>query len=80
MGRMKLALDHKKLHLRFIFGTGIILFIVTKIIKRENPETAKTVKSLGRDIRKILKNYKRAYGTLKLVEIESADTRICIKL
>ena len=37
---MKIALDCKKLHLRFIFGTGFVLFVLRKAIKKYNKEAA----------------------------------------
>lgn len=75
---MKLAFDYKKLHLRFIFGTGFTLYVMGKKFKKDNPEA--DVKPLIKDIKNSLKAYKRANGALTLVEIESDKTRIVIKL
>ena len=77
---MKLAFDHKKLHLRFIFGTGLALSIAGKLLKKECPEA--DFKPLIKEIKNRLKNYKRANGALTLVEIvsQSDNTRITIKL
>lgn len=78
---MKFALDYKKLHLRFVFGMGFIMFIVIRAVKRKDPAAAKALKPLCRDIKKLLKEYKRANGAFSLVEIESSDkTHILIKL
>ncbi|MDE7439668.1 MAG: hypothetical protein K2N23_04085 [Clostridia bacterium] len=75
---MKFALDYKKLHLRFICGIGFALHFMGKQIKRENPEA--DFKPLLKSMKKLLKNYKRENGSLNLVEIESKETRILIKL
>ena len=77
---MKLAFDHKKLHLRFVFGTGFALYIAGKLLKKQHPEA--DFKPLIKQIKNSLKNYKRANGALTLVEIESQSdkTHIVIKL
>lgn len=75
---MKLAFDYKKLHLRFIFGTGFVLHLIGKKFKKDNPEA--DFRPLIKDIKNRLKNYKRANGALTLVEIESEKTHIVIKL
>ena len=77
---MKLALDYKKLHLRFFCGIGFALFIFTKKIKKENPGEAEKVKAAGKQIKKLLKDYKRKCGALNLVEIEGDGARIKIKV
>ena len=75
---MKFALDYKKLHLRFVFGTGFALYVMGKRLKKDYPDV--DVKPLIKQIKKSLKSYKRANGALTLVEIESKETRILIKL
>ncbi len=50
---MKIALDCKKLHLRFIFGTGFVLFVLRKAIKKYNKEAAGELKSICRQIKKL---------------------------
>ncbi len=78
---MKLIFDHKRLHLRLIVGTGFVLFVIKKVVKRKNPEAAEAVASVGSEIKKLLKNYKRAKGHFNLVEIESHDkTCIIVKI
>ena len=75
---MKFAFDYKKLHLRFIFGTGFALHFIGKKFKKDNPEA--DVKPLLKQIKNSFKSYKRANGALTLVEIESDKTRIVIKI
>ena len=77
---MKLALDYKRLHLRFFCGTGFVLFILRKKIARDNGEDARKLKSAGKQIKKLLKDYKQKNGAFNLVEIESEGTRIVIKV
>lgn len=77
---MKFALDRKRLHLRFFFGMGFALFILRKIIERKNPDSAQNVKSIGKQLKRLLKGYKRANGALNLVEIESEGTRIIVRI
>ena len=77
---MKLSLDYKRLHLRFFCGTGFALFILRRKVAKENPEDAKNVKSAVKEIKKLLKDYKRKNGALNLVEIESEGTRITIRV
>ncbi len=76
---MKFAFDYKKLHLRLVFGTGFVLSVLGKKLKRDNPDA--DFKPLLKEIKSRLKSYKRANGALKLLEIESdGNTRIVIKL
>lgn len=77
---MKLAFDYKRLHLRFFCGTGFVLFILRKMIAKESPEDAQKVKEVGKQIKRLLKDYKRKNGAFNLVEIESEGTRITIKV
>ena len=78
---MKIALACKKLHLRFIFGTGFVLFVLRKAIKKYNKEAAGELKSICREIKKLLKDYKQANGPFNILEIEdSKNTRIVIKI
>lgn len=81
---MKLAFDHKKIHLRFIFGTGFILFVLRKVLGKNDREAAQELKPICREIKKLLKEYKKANGSLTLVDISGTDedgkSKICIKL
>lgn len=78
---MKIALDYKKLHLRFVFGVGFVWFILTKIINGKDKAAAQKIKPIGRQIKKLLKDYKRNCGSLSLVEIESKNgTRIAVRI
>lgn len=77
---MKLALDYKRLHLRFFCSTGFALFILRKKIARDNGEDARKLKSDGKQIKKLLKDYKQKNGAFNLVEIESDGIRITIKV
>ena len=77
---MKLAIDYKKLHLRFFCGTGLALFIFTRRVKRESPGDAEKIKTTARQVKRLLKDYRRKNGPFNLVEIESEGTRITIRL
>ena len=76
---MKLALDHKRLHLRLFFGIGFAVFIIKKIIKKNNG-SSQNLKSVGKEMKRLLKDYKRKKGALNLIEIESDGTKILIRL
>ncbi len=77
---MKLAFDRKRLHLRLWFGARFALFIALKILKHNDPETAASLRPVGKDLVKLLKQSKRFHGRLKIVEIESDGMRISLKL
>lgn len=78
---MKIAIDCKRLHLRFLFGNGFVLFVLRKAIKRKDKEAAKEMKPVCRQIKKLLKQYRRANGPFNLIEIEDkGKTRIVIKI
>lgn len=77
---MKLALDYKKLHLRFFCGIGFALFLLTNRIKRENPQEAENIRAVSKQIKKLLKDYKRKNGAFNLVEIESDGTHVTIRV
>ena len=78
---MKIALDCKKLHLRFIFGTGFVLFVLRKAIKNYNKEAVAELMQICRQIEKLLIDYEKANGPFNILEIEdSKNTRIVIKI
>lgn len=77
---MKLALDYKKLHLRFLLGTGIAVVAIKRVIKNHAGDDASDIKVPGRQIKRLLKDYKRKNGPLTLLEIESNGTKIKLKL
>lgn len=77
---MKLALDRKKLHLRFVCGTGFALYLITRGMKKDSPDKAEKIKSIAKQAKKLLKDFKRKNGAINLVEVESKDTRIRIRI
>lgn len=81
---MKLAFDHKKIHLRFIFGTGFILFVLRKVLGKKDREAAQELKPICKEIKKLLKCYKRKNGSLTIFDVSGTDdkgeTKICLKL
>ena len=76
---MKIALDRKRLHLRFILGTGFVLFLITKGIKKKVPAETVRIKIIGKQVKKFIKDYKRKNGSFNLVEVESEGMRIVVK-
>lgn len=77
---MKIAVRYKKLRLYFFFGFGFVLFVLGKLIKRKDPAAAQEIKRLGRQIKKLLKDYKRRNGSFNLLEVESDGSCITVKL
>lgn len=79
---MKISIDYKRAHLRFIFGTGFVLFVLRKVIGAKDKEAAQEMKPICKQIKKLLKEYKKANGPFNFVEIEDGKdkTRIVIKV
>ncbi len=78
---MKFAFDYKKLHLRFLLGTGFVLFVLRKAVKRKDSQAAEELKPVCRQIKKLLKKYRRENGPFNLIEIEDKEkTRIVIRI
>lgn len=81
---MKIVIDHNRVHLRFLFGTGFVLFVLRKVMGKKDREVAQEMKPICREIKKLLKEYKKANGSLTLVDISGTDedgkSKICIKL
>lgn len=76
---MKIALDYRKLHLRFVCGIGFALFILRKKLKKQHPDDAEKLKAVGKQIKKLVKDYKRKCGAFNFVEIVSEGARITIR-
>lgn len=78
---MKLTISDGKLRLRFVLGTGFVLFVVRKAVKSRAGVDGRVLKNLFKEIKKQLKEYKRKNGALTLLEIESGENeRIVLKL
>ncbi len=72
---MKISIGTGRLRLKFFVGTGFALYIINRKLKKESD-----VELPVKEIKKLLKRYKCANGSLTLADIESKDARILIKL
>ena len=77
---MKFSLDRKMFHIRLHFSTGFAAFIIKKAIKKYAVDELKNFKAAGKRIKKLLKEYRRKYGPLTLLEIDSKDMKISLRL